>query len=194
MKHQYNLDNSQIGLLLTSKGSKKGNGGEVLYFYEKICSYVNNKSCKILHKEIYLWLTNELIGHIRSVNSWFNNPPITIEQFGDVLVMIEEKKVTNVQAKKLLYLICQKNDKTIDPQILATQCGFKIADSINSNSLHLLCNNCVNDPKHINQLRKYQSGNYGLLKYFLGEIMRETKGQFQPKEIELLLIDILRKK
>jgi hypothetical protein len=31
----------------------------------------------------------------------------------------------------------------------------------------------------------------GLLKYFLGEIMRETKGQFQPKEIELLLIDIL---
>jgi Asp-tRNA(Asn)/Glu-tRNA(Gln) amidotransferase B subunit len=107
--------------------------------------------------------------------------------------MIEEKKITNAQAKKLLYLICQTNDKDLDPQLLAIESGFKAVDTINSNMLRRICETCVDDIKNVNQLRKYRNGNNGLLKYFLGEIMRETNGQFKPKEIESLLAEILKK-
>jgi len=108
--------------------------------------------------------------------------------------MIEKKKISNTQAKNLLNLICQRNDKSIDPHHLAVDCGFEAADVINLHSLHHICDTCVNDPKNVNQLRKYIGGNNGLLKYFLGEIMRETKGKFKPKDVESSLIEILKKK
>lgn len=78
------------------------------------------------------------------------------------------------------------------PVKLAKKLGF-IGHSIeyNQDSIRNLCIQCINDEKNIGNLIKYKSGNKRLSNYFLGEVMKMTKGKLKPNDLSSILIPLL---
>ncbi|HEY6268698.1 MAG TPA: Asp-tRNA(Asn)/Glu-tRNA(Gln) amidotransferase subunit GatB [Candidatus Acidoferrum sp.] len=127
------------------------------------------------------WILNDLIGLLNDRKKPFDTspPPAAL---AELLKMIESKQITAGIAKKVFAAMFESG-RTAAEIVAAEGLGAQVSDSaIEEAAREVIAKNPDN-------VAKFKSGNEGVFKFFVGQVMKATRGQANPQAVN----DILRK-
>jgi aspartyl-tRNA(Asn)/glutamyl-tRNA(Gln) amidotransferase subunit B len=129
------------------------------------------------------WIVTEVLRDTRTrgLEASF---PVTPSQVGELLSLVENGDISGKQAKEIHAAIAGTPDS---PLRIVEARGMRVLSD--EGSLRPLCERLVQaNPK---QAAEYRAGKKGLLGYFVGQAMKETKGSANPKLVSDILSKIL---
>lgn len=131
-------------------------------------------------------LTSDIAGYLNKNIVSIEDTKLTKEKFIDLINMLKNEQLSSKQAKQIIpYLL--ETDKNISS--LIEELGLvQITDNT---KLQEIINNVLNNNQE--SVNDYKNGHENALKYLMGQIMKESKGQANPKLVNELLIENLKK-
>lgn len=184
MQADYGLNDYQISVLFSL---------HILWLYEGVMKLMNGDQKRKLASLAFNWISSDLAG-VASFNQLpVDQFPISVQQAFDIIINIDEEKLTSSQIKKLLISLYEDESlRLLDvSDIVANLNLVKVSDQ---NELTALCISAINDSKNGNQLAKYRSGKHGMFNFFFGEVMKSCKGQADPAVVRVILDELLNEK
>ncbi|KAI7865013.1 aspartyl/glutamyl-tRNA amidotransferase subunit B [Spinellus fusiger] len=168
---QYQLSVADAHVLLNEVGS--------LPFYEKVCIDRNPRI-------VVNWVLHELFGQLASHHIPFHENPISEQQMGSLIDLVQNEVITGPTGKKVLKSLVEERSVEMPLVVVEKKGWMRMGDS---EALKVLCETLVkkNEAK-ANAIRK---GDPKLFHWFVGQGMRETKGLADPKLLHKTLCDVL---
>jgi len=151
---------------------------ELINFFEEIYAEVEpNLTGKILTSVVKQYLNKN--------NLKIQATKLKKEEFIKTMQLYEQKQLNNQQVSQILETLLEKE---IDFDKLIHQVK---SSGLDDQALLKIINKIINNNSE--QVSSFQNGDERILKYFMGQIMKETKGQADPKKAQELLINELKK-
>lgn len=131
-------------------------------------------------------LTSDISGYLNKNIVSIEDTKLTKEKFIELINMLKNEQLSSKQAKQIIpYLL--ETDKNISS--LIEELGLvQITDNT---KLQEIINNVLNNNQE--SVNDYKNGHENAFKYLMGQIMKESKGQANPKLVNELLIENLKK-
>lgn len=131
-------------------------------------------------------LTGDVMGYLNKNIVSIEDTKLTKEKFIQLVQLIKNEELSSKQAKQIIpYLL--ETDKDIST--LINELGLvQITD--NSKLLEII-DNVINN--NVDSVNDYKNGKDNAFKYLMGQIMKESKGQANPKLVNELLLNQLKK-
>ena len=147
--------------------------------YYDACKQYTQASGKLLLN----WLKGPLTAALKDANQTFATITVTPEQFGSLLTHLENRSISDKLAKDLLLQLFTSNHSIED---LIAESGYQ-PQTID---FAVLKDNLFAEfPK---QIAQYQAGDQKMLSFLMGQAMKLTQGQADPKEIHTWLVEVFR--
>jgi aspartyl-tRNA(Asn)/glutamyl-tRNA(Gln) amidotransferase subunit B len=109
---------------------------------------------------------------------------VTAEQLAELLRLVDDKTISGKQAKEVYAKVA---GTAKSPSDVVKESG--VAQMSDSAELESICKRIVEaNPK---QAASYRSGKTALLGYFVGQVMKETKGSANPGMVNDILTRLL---
>ena len=161
----YNLNEYDAGVIVSDKATSD--------YYEKV---VKNRSSKL----VTTWVTSELFSVLNKKNLSIEESPVSHDKLGELIDNIESGKVSNRLAKDIFEEMCETGKSPSD--IISEKGLSQISDK---EELEKLVNDVlIANPKNV---EKYKNGKDKLFGFFVGEVMKLSKGKANPKLLNELL-------
>lgn len=147
---------------------------ELSRFFEELLSYkLNPKLC-------VTWLNTELMGLLRG-DCTIENSPVNAKKLGELIVKIEQGVISAKAAKEVLSFIFENPKMQIDESI--EKLGLKQVsdDGVIEKVIDQILN--ANEDK----VQEYKNGKDKLFGFFVGQVMKEGKGAFNPAKVNEIL-------
>ena len=168
----YKLSQEEAAFLTHSKG--------FCDYFETIC-----KASKDLSKLAINWLKGEVSAKLNKEGLSLIESPVSAEHLASLLQAIDAQVIPNNTAKKVFNLMWQRGETA---SVIIEREG--LAQSNDTAELEAIVKKIIkNNP---NQVAQYQAGKTKLLGFFVGQVMKETKGKANPKLINELVFEMLR--
>ena len=133
------------------------------------------------------WITTRILGHINKENLQMREIYITPAMLKDLIEMVSSNQISSKQAKDLFYKVLE--DKK-EPKVLAKELGMEqIASDEELRSIIVK----ILDANEEN-IKKYKEGRTNVLDYFVGQVMKETRGKANPALTSSILIEEIGKR
>ena len=146
---------------------------------EEIWDKNKNKVIKLVSG----WLVNKLGGLLTARKLTYADNTIDAENFAEFITMILTRQVSTKNANTLLERMLETGG---DPSNILQDEDLSSADS---QDLEKIINEIIN--KNPDQVAQFKTGKIQLIKFFIGQVMKESKGKADPQETEDLLIQKL---
>lgn len=134
------------------------------------------------------WLCNELFGRLAAANSTIEASPVSAQQLGGILDMIEDETISGRTGKQVLDELFEAGDGR-DPAAVVEERGW--AQLSDETALRAICLEIVNDPKSAKMVRQLASGKKNVVKAFRGKVMGATGGRANPTVANKVLDTVL---
>ena len=160
----------------------KNYDAEILVSDKFIANYFEELVKSRQTKLVISWLTGELFSYLKKKNIELSESGISTGKIGELLDLIENGSISNRQGKEIFeeYLETKKTAKDFLKE-------KGIEQITNANEIEELVKSVLN--KNSKMVVDYQSGKDKLFGFFVGQVMKESKGQANPKIVN----DLLRK-
>ncbi|EAL72977.1 glutamyl-tRNA amidotransferase B subunit [Dictyostelium discoideum AX4] len=177
---QYSLTNYDAELLIQDQSIAK--------FFENSIIFNQNHNQKqrdikkilnFLLRDIFSWLNSN---NIQDFNSIINENQLSIEKFTQLLDLIEQGYISSNIGKTILFQILNGSDNRSPKDLIDSQGLSQISDD---SLLDQLVQQLVEN--HPNEVTEYHQGKQRVYKFFMGEIMKKTKGRSNPEIVNNLL-------
>ncbi|HYO97509.1 MAG TPA: Asp-tRNA(Asn)/Glu-tRNA(Gln) amidotransferase subunit GatB, partial [Polyangiaceae bacterium] len=119
--------------------------------------------------------------HVHGLSATFS---VTPSQVAELLTLVESGEISGKQAKEVFAAI-EGSDKR--PQAVVEERGMRVVS--NQAELRALCEALI--AQFPNQAASVRSGKKGVLGFFVGQAMKETRGSADPKLVSDLLESLL---
>jgi aspartyl-tRNA(Asn)/glutamyl-tRNA(Gln) amidotransferase subunit B len=131
-------------------------------------------------KAIFNWMLGDLTYHLKQDNRDIAQCPVQPEQLAGLVRLIDEGEISGKMAKQVFERLYETGE---DPGNIISQEGLRqISDE---GQLQSIVERVIeSNPEKV---QAYQSGKTGLLGFFMGQVMKETKDQANPKMINEML-------
>ncbi|MFT7098729.1 MAG: aspartyl-tRNA(Asn)/glutamyl-tRNA(Gln) amidotransferase subunit B [Rickettsiales bacterium] len=152
----------------------------VLTLDAKTCEYFEALIKKHEPKLCLTWLTVELLGRMNKENVDFDDVKVSAEKLSELLDLIKSGEISGKIAKDVLDFMFESGDS---PAKIVEEKGFKqVSDT---GALEKIIDLVIaNNPE---KLAEFLSGKDRLFGFFVGQVMKESKGQANPKVVNDLL-------
>jgi len=146
---------------------------EMAHFFETMMA------CGISSKNALTWLTTELLGRLKGdVN--ITNSPVDAQKLGFLVKRIEDKTIRGKAAKDVLDHLME-HDEDVDSAI--DTLGLKqVSDT---GAIEAICDAVI--AANQDKAEEYRSGKDKLFGFFVGQVMKESKGSANPQTVNELL-------
>jgi aspartyl-tRNA(Asn)/glutamyl-tRNA(Gln) amidotransferase subunit B len=135
-------------------------------------------------KEVSNWMMNDLMRLIRDKGIFAGELTIQPAQLAEVIRMVGSKEITGNTGKKLLERV-QENGQ--DPrEIVETEGLGQVSDE---EALRVIIERVVRD--NPDQVATYIGGKTTIIGWFVGQVMRETKGKANAQMVQSMLAEML---
>jgi len=162
---QYNISEYDAGVLTAEE--------EISQYFEQLIAHHEPKLC-------VSWLTVELFGRMNKLNIDFANLNLSASHLIELLSLIKSGEISGKIAKDVLDTMLETNKKA---SIIVQEKGLKqVSDS--SALIAIIKKVIINNQDNF---AKCVAGDQKLFGFFIGQIMKETKGQANPQLINKLL-------
>ncbi len=134
-------------------------------------------------KLIVNWLKGALTAELKEQQQTFENIAVSAHAFADLLDHLADKKIPDKLGKDILKQLFQ-GDQTV-PDLIAAS-GYQPQVAFDQ---ALLKDTLM--AQFPQQIAQYRSGDQKILSFLIGQAMKLTKGQVDPKDIAAFLVHIL---
>jgi len=182
---EFKLNNEDASILVNNKFLAN-------YFDEVILKtqdYIkNNKVHEKDHTSLYKlatnWILGDLLGALNKNNLEINSSPITAQDLAELVAKIHDNTISGKIAKSVFESLWEKEGNV---ESIIEKKGLKqITDD--GPIIEIINNIIVANPQ---QVADYRSGKDKLFGFFVGQVMKESKGKANPAKVNQLLKDKL---
>jgi aspartyl-tRNA(Asn)/glutamyl-tRNA(Gln) amidotransferase subunit B len=130
------------------------------------------------------WMQTELLRRLNDSAKEITASPVSPKALAELVTLVETKKITGTVGKKVFSEMFDTGRPAAD--IVAAQgLGAQVSDdAIEQAARDVIAKNPDN-------VAKFKSGNEGVFNFFLGQVMKATKGQANPQIITAILRKLL---
>lgn len=161
------LNDEDINFILSSP--------EAYQFYKAIKAL-----SKAPDKLIINWLKGQYAASLNEHNMTFETLPISAKTMANLLDKIHDNIISSNIAKTIFATLWEQED---DVEAIIKREGYQQMD--NSSALEEMITKVIQ--QFPDQAAEYKAGKEKLLAFFVGQIMKQTKGQANPEQINTLL-------
>lgn len=131
-------------------------------------------------KMVANWLTVELFGRLSKASQNLSDTKITPQGLGELVKLVKSGDISGKMAKEIFDIMFETGDA---PSSIIEERGMKqVSDE---GALSAIVDKLIAD--NAGQVAAYKSGKTGLMGWFVGQVMKETKGQANPAMVNNLL-------
>jgi len=156
----------ELGSWLADVDSSKDSAGEIL---------AENK--KKLAKLAGGWLTSKLAGLMAERNQIISDIEIDPENFAEFLTLIHQGKINSSNAQKLLAMMLETG---ADPSHLMEE--HDLGQNLDEGALKATVKRLIEE--NPDQVAQIKAGKLGVIKWFVGAVMKATEGKANPAQAE----------
>ena len=128
------------------------------------------------------WMQTELLRGLKDSGKEIDASPISPAALAELVKLVESGQITGAIGKKVFATMFESS-RTAAEIIAAEGLGAQVSDTaIEQAAREVIARNSDN-------VAKFKSGNEGVFKFFVGQVMKATRGQASPQAVN----DILRK-
>lgn len=126
------------------------------------------------------WIIGELSGQLNKHELDIDESPITAQQLGELVLRITDNTISGKIAKKVFQEIWDGNGSA--DQIIESQGLTQVTDS---GAIEALVDEVIS--ANPSQVEQYKAGKEKMLGYFVGQIMKASKGKANPAQVNEIL-------
>ena len=128
------------------------------------------------------WMQTELLRRLKDSGKEIDASPVSPSALAELVKLVESGQITGAVGKKVFATMFETGRNAAE--IVTSESLGQINDAValERAALEVIKNNPEN-------VAKFKSGNEGVFKFFVGQVMRATRGQANPQAVN----DILRK-
>ena len=150
---------------------------ELADYYEAVLTASDNKDPKLCAN----WVITQLSGALNKAGQDITESPISAEQLAGMLVRISDNTISGKIAKQIFEALWAGEGTDADSIIEAK--GLK--QVTDSGAIEALVDEAIaNNP---DQVEQYRAGKEQLIGFFVGQIMKASKGKANPAQVNELL-------
>jgi len=160
----------------------------VLISDKNLSSYFESviKSKKLEPKNVANWILTDLLGLANKNRTAINELPITPDRLEQLLIFVHDGIISNKQGKAVLEKMW--NTSKTPKEIIDSE---GISQESNENEINKLVDKVLEN--HYKSVEEYMKGKDKLFGFFIGEVMKESKGKANPKIVNKILRERLKK-
>lgn len=150
---------------------------EVADYFEAALIAANDKDAK----QCANWIITTLLGALNKADLEIEDSPISADQLGGLLARISDNTISGKIAKQVFEALWKGEGKDAD-SIIEDQGLKQVTDS---GAIEAIVDDVIaNNP---GQLEQYRAGKEQLLGFFVGQVMKASKGKANPAQVNELL-------
>jgi len=149
---------------------------ETAHYFENVIGATKHAHTKIIAN----WINGELFAALNKHHIKITESPITAEKLAALLDKIADKTISNNIAKQIFETLWN-NDHSVDKII--EEKGLKQITDVNAIT-RIVEQVIANNPE---QTAQYRAGKDKLIAFFVGQVMKESKGKANPTQVNQLL-------
>lgn len=147
-----------------------------------LANYYDEARTKHKSKQIINWILRDVLGYLKEQSISLAEFKVTPTQLASIIDMLESGKINNHAAKEIFITVAQTGN---DPVEIVKEKGLEQIGS--ADELEKIIQKIIDE--NPNQVTEFRGGNQRLIGFFVGQAMKHTQGNGNPKMIQ----DILRK-
>ena len=159
----YNIKEQDLNIIISDL--------ELANYFESLVKLTN------LPQATANWILVELLRYTKENNITITECAIEQDKIAELILLYNDNKLTNTNAKKIFTLMI-KTDKS--PSKLMVEEGLMIIDD--DNFIETAVKSVFD--KNPNEFTRLKNGESKLIGFFMGQIMKEVKGNANPKSIK----------
>jgi len=128
------------------------------------------------------WMQTELLRRLNDSGKEISASPVSPKGLAELIQLVESGKITGAVAKKVFAKMFE--DGRSAAQIVEAE---GLSAQVSNDSLEQVAREVIE--KNPENVAKYKSGNEGVFKFFVGQVMKGTRGQANPQAVN----DVLKK-
>jgi len=163
---EYKLSAVDADVLTSSK--------ELADYFEKCLSIYTNP------KQVGNWVMGPLLGMLNAENKTIDESIVTAENLASLLLMIDDGTISGKIAKTVFEEMAKTGKP---PKTIVSEKG--LVQVTDASAIEKVVLNVLSANK--DEVQAYKNGKTKLLGFFVGQIMKETKGKANPKIVNDLL-------
>lgn len=168
--NEYGLSSYDASVLTSEKDTS-------LFFDEVLNS--DNKLIKS-SKIIVNWVTSELFAYLKKENVEIKNSPVSPENLGKLVKLIVEDKISGKIAKEVFEEMFNTSNS---PENIVVSKG--LLQVSNTKEIETIIDRILEN--NIDKVSEYKNGKTKLLSFFVGQVMKESKGKANPRILNKIL-------
>ncbi|KAF9123868.1 hypothetical protein BGW39_008626 [Mortierella sp. 14UC] len=165
---------SQYDLGLIATRTLMGEEGMVEYFESVVSKGPQAKS-------VVSWTIHELLGRLNTRDIKFSPDVVKAEQLGSLVSCVDRGMISAKIGKKVLDLMIDGDVR--DADAIVEEKGWKQME--NRDELDKLCEDMM--AQYQDKVKAVQKGNIGVLGFFVGQIMKQSRGRANPVVVNQML-------
>ena len=130
------------------------------------------------------FIMGEIAAYLKEEKKEITDTKLTPENLAELIALIEKNTISNNIGKQII--IDMMKDGTKASEIVEKRGLSQISDT---GAIKEIAQKIVD--AHPNEVQAYKNGKNNLLGFFVGQVMKETKGRANPKTVNEILRDIL---
>src|ERR1700733_3520065 len=130
------------------------------------------------------WISVELLRRLKDAGKEIKACPVVPAVLAELLAIVERGEITAASGKKVFATMFDTGKKAAE--IIATEGMAQISDT---SAIEKIARAVI--AKSPDNLAKYRAGSEGVFKFFVGQVMKETRGQANPQIVNEILKRVL---
>ena len=132
------------------------------------------------------WIIGELFGLLKKKGIQIRNSPITPKNLGKIIDLIKRGSISSRIAKDVLVEVAETNK---DPEVIVKEKDLlQVSDT---KEIDTIVDTIIQN--HKDKVEEYLSGKEKLFGFFVGQVMKESKGKANPQLVNQILNKKLKK-
>jgi len=128
------------------------------------------------------WMQTELLRRLNDSGKEIESSPVTPRALAELIKLVEDGKITAAVGKKVFATMFETGRSAADT-VAAERLGAQVGEEAIEKAAREIIE------KNADNVAKFKSGNEGVFKFFVGQVMKATKGQANPQTVN----DIVRR-
>ena len=120
------------------------------------------------------WISTELLGRLNDAGRDLSASPVSPAALAELIARVESGSITGASGKKVFAVMFASGKSAAE--IIAAQGLSQIQDT---GEIEKMCREVVE--KRPENVAKSRAGNEGVFKFFVGQVMRASRGQANPQ-------------
>jgi len=156
---------------------------EIAQYYEEIVEHTDN------YKAAANWLMGEIKSHLNQQGIEITSFPISAINIAELIKIIDEGKISSTIASQRIFPELVKNPEASPLEIAES---LNLIQDSNEDSILTFIEEVIR--QHPDEVKRYRGGEKQLVGFFMGQLMKVSKGKADPKAANQLMRQTLEDK